>query len=189
MKYFDRILQKLRTNQVIRHIPQGSVILDVGSSDGYLFRVLDDRLKSGIGIDPEVENRIEGPSFTVLKGIFPNDIPTGKKFDIITFIAVIEHLLPEQLLKLDETCCSLLNENGLVIITVPAPLVDKILDVLLFLKVIDGMSLGEHHGFLPSHVPGLFKMNFSAEFHKRFQLGLNHLFVFRKKPQTQFSKV
>ncbi len=181
MKYFDRFLRKLRTKQVIRKIPYGSVILDVGSSDGYLFKILGNKLEYGFGIDPEIQQHINHTRFNIVKGYFPEHVPSGKKFDIITFIAVIEHLSPEQLATLDQTCNKLLNDHGMVIITVPSPFVDKILDFLLFLKIIDGMSLEEHHGFLPSQVPGLFAVNFSPELHKCFQLGLNHLFVFRKK--------
>ena len=66
-------------------------------------------------------------------------------------------------------------------ITVPSPLVDRILDVMTALGLSKGMSLEEHFGFEPSEVKPLFLgCGFELLFHKRFQLGLNNLFVFVK---------
>jgi hypothetical protein len=59
--------------------------------------------------------------------------------------------------------------------------VDRILAVLKFIRLIDGMSLEEHYGFEPRGVPSLFSVG-EMELVKagRFQLGCNNLFVFRK---------
>ena len=43
------------------------------------------------------------------------------------------------------------------------------------------MALEEHHGFTPSEVKPLFESaGFRLAIHKKFQLGLNNLFVFTK---------
>ena len=71
-------------------------------------------------------------------------------------LAVLEHIPPHEQPGLAAACARHLKPGGYVIITVPNPIVDRILSWLKFLKLIDGMSLEEHYGFEPSLVPGLF---------------------------------
>ena len=75
----------------------------------------------------------------------------------------------------------LLNPGGRFIITTPSPKVDEILHLLIKLRVIDGMEAHEHYGFDPRTVPEIFASDdLVLEKRARFQLGLNHLFVFRR---------
>jgi hypothetical protein len=75
----------------------------------------------------------------------------------------------------------LLTPGGRVVITVPALMVDKILEILLALKLVDGMSLDEHHGFLPEEVPDIFlPEGLKLIKMQKFQLGLNHLYIFER---------
>lgn len=68
-----------------------------------------------------------------------------------------------------------------MVITVPAKSVDHILTLLRALRLIDGMSLEEHFGFEVAETPAVFSPpRFRLRHHGRFQLGLNHLFVFEK---------
>jgi hypothetical protein len=65
----------------------------------------------------------------------------------------------------------------------PAPVVDVILDVSIRLKLFHGMAVEGHQGLNPSTAPEVFtRAGFSLVRWKRFQLGLNNLFVFRKSP-------
>src|SRR5205823_12169587 len=80
-----------------------------------------------------------------------------------------------------QACYRLLQPGGRVIITVPAPLVDAVIAGLRRLRLADGMSLDEHHGFDPRTTPDIFtRHGFFLEYRRRFQLGLNNLYVFRK---------
>ena len=58
---------------------------------------------------------------------------------------------------------------------------DPILDVLIRLRLAHGMDLEAHHGFEPRATPAIFEPHgFQLERARRFQLGLNTLFVFRR---------
>src|SRR5207249_1744547 len=98
-------------------------------------------------------------------------------FDVVVLLATLEHIRDKE--GLIQECYRLVRWNGRVIVTVPSPYVDHLLAVLSALRLLDGMSLEEHHGFDPASTPSLFlAAGFRLEHSQRFQLGLNHLFVF-----------
>ena len=75
----------------------------------------------------------------------------------------------------------LLRAGGELILTVPAPTVDRMLDVMIGIGILDGMEADQHHGFQIAEVEPLFSnAGLALERHERFQLGLNHLMLFRK---------
>ena len=74
----------------------------------------------------------------------------------------------------------MLSDNGRLIVTIPHPFVDKILDVLMFMKMIDGQAVDEHHGFDPKSLVDIFSNDLRLTSKTTFQLGLNNLYVFEK---------
>jgi 2-polyprenyl-3-methyl-5-hydroxy-6-metoxy-1,4-benzoquinol methylase len=185
MKLIDRILQKWRISKALRHVPTGSRVLDIGCFEGELFIHADNRLRGGLGMDPKLadsSNKNPRENVTLINGFFPKDIPLGtENFDVITALAVFEHIPEEELQNFVAACHAKLNTGGRVILTVPSPFVDTILDVLLKLRLIDGMSVEEHHGLSVKGIPDLFTGGFTLLKRTTFQLGLNNLFVFLKK--------
>jgi SAM-dependent methyltransferase len=181
MKRIDRFLQRWRIRQAARWIPNNSRLIDIGAYHGETFTALGYRLSEGFGIEPLLDSRIETPSFVIEPGYFPAVRPAQGDWDAITMLAVFEHIPDVEQKKIVDACYDLLRPEGRVIITVPAHAVDRILSVLKFLHLIDGMSLEEHHGFIPTDTPRIFASpRFRLVQHSRFQLGLNHLFVFEK---------
>jgi len=181
MKSLDRVLQRWRIARAGRHIPRGSRVLDVGCFDGVLFDQLDGRVTSGVGIDPLLPTSLDHGHVRLIAGMFPDDIPPLDAFDVITMLAVVEHIAPERITNIARACARLLKPGGLVVITVPSPRVDQILALLKFFRAIDGMSLEEHHGLEPSVIPSFFaRAGFSLHTVEKFQLGLNNLFVFQR---------
>jgi len=183
MTKIDRFLQRWRFGKAKRFIPPGARVLDVGSDDGALFRYLGDRLGMGIGIDPAARAHADR-RWRVIGGRFPDDVPPDR-FDVITALAVLEHIPDDALGPFRDACIEYLEPGGVFIATVPSPAIDRILHVLERLRLIHGMALHEHHGFEATTTPAVFSTRaLRLRRARRFQLGLNHLFVFERLPDA-----
>lgn len=155
--------------------------MDVGCANGELFRLLP-QIGEGLGIDPDLPE--DAPSYrnaVLVRGLFPQALPDERPFDVITLLAVVEHIPAPQLTQLAADCVRHLKPGGQLIITVPSPRVDIVLSVLKLFRLVHGMALEQHHGFDPREVPGIFTAKgFNLKVAQRFQLGLNNLFVFER---------
>ena len=186
MKPLDRLLQRWRIKQAATFIPQGARLLDIGCADGALYRILKPKLQSYVGLDPTLPGSVNEGNCQFIAGSFPEDFPSLPAFDVITMLAVIEHLPREMQDRAAEACVECLSPDGILILSTPSPSVNRLLWILRGMRVIDGMSLDEHYGFEPKQVPKVFhhrELDFIH--HQSFELGLNHLFVFRKKSGTR----
>ena len=181
MKKLDYYLQNVRISKARQFVRQGDSVLDIGSHDGVMFEKFQGLMKKGLGVDPTLQQEVEGKNFKLIPGYFPEACPPDEKYDVITMLAVLEHIPPEEQKKLAVNCAKYLNKGGRVVITVPSPQVDIILDVLTTLRIIDGMSIHEHYGFKPKDTLDIFSPeDFKLIRKESFQLGLNNLFVFEK---------
>jgi SAM-dependent methyltransferase len=186
MTALDRLLQNWRIRKTRPFIPPGSRVLDIGSADGVLFQRISGLAPDCLGIDPTLPRAVTGCGYRLLPGVFPQDMPAGEKFDAITMLAVLEHFPDAAHRALATGCGDYLKPGGRLIITVPAPFVDQILKVLTTLRLVHGMSLEEHHGYDVAQTPRIFAPpTFYPLRHERFQLGLNHLFVFERAGVVQ----
>lgn len=181
MKSLDRYLRDARIARARAWVPAGTAVLDIGCMDGEMFRQWRGHIGRGVGIEPTLDERIVEPDYELLPGHFPDAAPEGTTFDIITMLAVLEHIPPDGQARLAEACAPLLKPGGRIVITVPSPRVDAILHVLLKLRLIDGISAHEHYGFEPGATPQVFPApRFRLVKRQKFQLGLNNLFVFER---------
>lgn len=181
MKWLDRELQRQRVVKVLKHVPKSSRVLDVGCANGRLFLLGRSRINYGIGLDIDDSLPWLASEFQRIIGVFPSALLEKQTFDIITLVAVLEHLPEETLLKWAHESSSRLVEGGLVIITIPSPTVDRLLAAAVKLKVLDGMDADSHHGCSPAGIePAFTSAGFSIKNKKRFQFGLNNLLVFEK---------
>lgn len=184
MKSIDKFLRAWRTSVALRYVPERCFrVLDIGCDDGYLL----DRLCAGVreraGIDPRLEGDRVVNGALLYQGAFPaglSRIDLQGAYDAIFALAVFEHFSDADLASSAAIIPSLLSEHGRLIITVPHPWVDKILDVLMVLRLIDGQATEEHHGFQPDEVVKYFGGPLQLVTRKTFQLGLNNVFVFEK---------
>lgn len=182
MKFLDRILRRWRIAKTVSYIPEGSTVLDIGSANGQLFKILGRRIKAGLGMDPLLPEPVVCERYRLIPGYFPDEAPPGERFDAITMLAVLEHFPRDVLQRCEQICSELLYPGGYVIVTVPSKYVDTILTVLKTLRLVDADTLDEHHGFEVSMIEHFFSENTFKLVHKeKFQLGLNNLFVFQKR--------
>ena len=178
-KPIDRLLERLRFNKAKTYIPKGTRLLDIGTGDGAFLRFLNGHITSAIGIDPLITTSVTCEKYILLPGMFQNDFQNEETFDVITLLAVVEHIPENELQTIAEKCYRHLSPCGRIIITAPHPIVDTILKILKFIRLIKGLSMEQHYGFEPQNLPHIFKQGKLIK-KQRWELGLNYLFVFEK---------
>jgi cyclopropane fatty-acyl-phospholipid synthase-like methyltransferase len=175
----DKLLQKFRFQAIAQYVKEHSFVLDIGTDDGALFNYF--KNISGVGIDPQPNFKFDNKSVTIEKGSFPGLNLQKTNFDAIVMLAVLEHIPKEKLNLISDECRSLLKIKGLILITVPSKKVDFILRILKKINLIDAETLDEHHGFEANSVKDQFNSkHFQLLVNRKFQFGLNNLFVFEK---------
>jgi SAM-dependent methyltransferase len=179
VKFIDRILQEWRTRVARSWVPAGARVLDIGCHQGEFFQSMGDHIGPSVGLDP-LAALGDDSRHQLLQVHFAEPMEfQDESFDAVVMLATLEHIREKD--PLGRECFRLLRPGGRVIITVPSPRVDHIVHLLCRLGLADGMSLDEHHGFDPKTTAEIFtRHGLVLEKQKRFQLGLNYLFVFRK---------
>ncbi|WP_157474025.1 class I SAM-dependent methyltransferase [Flavihumibacter petaseus] len=181
MTLLDRYLQQRRIGMAIPHVPAQARLLDVGCHHGELLWKLRRLIDSGTGIDPLCDNKKLSDNICLIKGYFPGAAPGDILYHCITALAIIEHIPASNQTEFLDACASKLLPKGKLIVSVPDASVDRILEILKRFRLIAGMRLEEHYGFNADEtVPLAKKSGFTLILHKKFQLGLNNLFVFEK---------
>jgi hypothetical protein len=180
--WLDRLLQRWRVRIALRELPPVSDLLDIGTHDGTMLRLTKAR---GIGIDPELAGAPALPGVTFIRGFFPVDLPAlaDGTFGAATALAVVEHVPETELATWAKVLAQLMAPRAVLVLTVPAPAVDLLLHVLIRLRLISGIEAHQHHGFKPADLDTIFTAPlWRRRKHRRFQLGLNHLYVFERLP-------
>lgn len=184
MKRLDAILRDIRIRQALPFIRPGDRLLDIGCFDQTLLNLVSGRVRSAMGVDPLAQDEARG-NISIRRGTVPGELDlAAESFDCITMLAVLEHV-PDAGAVARE-CARLLTPGGRVVITVPKPQVDHILALLTRLRLIDGMSLEEHHGYdIEQTTPVFEQAGFRLAKRRSFELGLNCLFVFERAARAE----
>ena len=180
MKQLDRALQKMRLRAVMPLIQAGARVLDIGCADGTLLPSVP--LDRYVGVDPDAPRTSSQPNARFIRDTFPTtQLDPAERFDVVVMTAVLEHVPLEAQPGVARAVARHLAPDGLLVITVPAPIVDRIIELLKRASLLDGMREDQHYGFDPRTTPSVFEPHgFHLERHTRFELGLNHLFVLRR---------
>jgi 2-polyprenyl-3-methyl-5-hydroxy-6-metoxy-1,4-benzoquinol methylase len=180
MKWLDYRLQHERIRRVVPYVAPGDRVLDIACADGALFRLVDGRAGSGVGIDLDPVPP-STPKFTYIRGSFPSAMPPVEPFDVVAALAVVEHIPEKDQPAFATGCASHLRTGGHLVVTVPSSRVDDMLHIMKAIRLVDGMRDDQHYGFDPQKAIAIFeRAGLVIERHSRFELGLNHLLVFRK---------
>ena len=178
-KPLDEILEFLRFTKVEPYIPKGASLLDVGAGDGNFLRYLNGHLQMAVGIDLHLTQPTEFGTYRLVPGRFPYDFIEHRSFDVITMMAVVEHIPVDVLREVANACWECLKPNGQLIITVQHPRVEGFLDLLKDLGIVEGFSMHEHYGFDPECLPDIFN-RWKLVKRERWGFGCNNLFIFRR---------
>jgi len=184
MKSLDKFIRYWRVKVALANRPQKCVsVFDIGCDDGYLLTRLKGTATRRDGIDPRLAVDTTANGSSLRKGYFPADVENQQMqgaYDAIFALAVFEHFTENDLQQAASAIARMLAPGGRLILTVPHPFVDRILDVLLFLRLIEGQALEEHHGFDPDILARYFEGRLRLVKRSTFQLGLNNVFVFER---------
>lgn len=182
MKFFDKFIRFWRVSVALNNLPESIInVFDIGCDDGYLLRKLSPITKRQDGVDPRLHICQINDNSEIRNGFFPSAIENYQmqgSYDAIFALAVFEHFSEDDLRKSAFVISRMLSPKGRLIVTVPHPFVDRILDILIFFNLIEGQALDEHHGFNPDQLPVYFSEYLRLVKRKKFQLGLNNILIF-----------
>jgi len=180
----DKLFRFFRFRKIRKYIPGDAVVCDLGCGRTAVFlKSISDIIKKGIGLDEEAVE-YQDDKLEIKKYQISGSLPlTDESCDILTLVAVLEHLSnPQAVLR---ECCRVLKKGGKLILTTPSPLAKPILEFLAFkLKLIDAGEIRDHKNYFRPE--DLRKLLVSSGFEENgikishFELFLNSLAVAQK---------
>jgi SAM-dependent methyltransferase len=86
-------------------------------------------------------------------------------FDVVTMLALFEHIEPERLVIILSEIYRILKPGGIFIMTTPAAWTDRLLRIMAKLKLVSPTEIEEHKGaYIPSNIETILQReNFEKE--------------------------
>lgn len=111
----------LPRTEMVEFVPSGiRSLLDVGCGRGAFGEAVKSRMQvdvTGVEVDPAAASIAAARCDDVVNGRYPDDLPTGRRFDCIVFNDILEHLVdPWEALKATRAA---LAPGGVVIASIP----------------------------------------------------------------------
>ncbi len=182
--FLEPILRKLRIRKVLPTIRRYSEchLLDVGCGWDYrLLKTIAPFVKTGVGIDYKVPESENGKIKTI-KMVMADTLPfNAESFDVITLLAVLEHLSdPQGMIK---EIARILKKNGRLVVTVPSKAAQPVLEFLSYrLKIINADEIKDHKKYYNrDELKKMFSQTgMIMERHRYFQMGMNNFCIVKK---------
>ncbi len=141
-------LRMQRANGLIPGALRSGRILDIGCGS-FPYFLSHTAFKEKFAVDqlqmpPETaaQNQIEFFTLNL------NDVPRlpfeGGYFDVVTLLAVVEHLDPDSMAILFQESCRVLRPGGMVILTTPAAWSDGLLKLMARMSLVSAEEIHEH---------------------------------------------
>ena len=179
----EPFLRRLRLAQVlpvIRRYPSCRY-LDVGCGrKATLLRAVEPHVACGVGID-RFAPAIAGETIFTVRGDLERRLPfASATFDVITMLAVLEHLV-EPAATLAEIR-RILKPNGTLTITVPSHAAKPVLEFLAFrVGIVSASEIADHKRYFNKRdlrdIAG--RAGFGLVQHRYFELGFNNFALLR----------
>lgn len=136
----------------LREVQHRNRILDIGCGTYPLFLTQIDFVEK-YGVDQHISSEVQESAMR--KGIALSEIDLQKdtvlpwendSFDVVSMLAVFEHIEPANLPFLLAEIYRVLKPQGRYIITTPAPWADGVLRYMAKLKIISPVEIADHRG-------------------------------------------
>lgn len=184
----EPLLRKMRLAKVLPTLQKypNCDLLDIGCGwEAKLLRSVEPHIASGVGIDfkaPSLNESNEESKLSTMSVVLEKNLPfENESFDVVTMIAVLEHL--EYPIEIMQEINRVLRPNGSLIITVPSVWSQPVLEFLSFgVGIVSKDEIADHK---------LYHNRLSLEFltrksgltikkHKYFQLWMNNFCIASK---------
>jgi SAM-dependent methyltransferase len=147
----EPMLARMRTRRANQLIPaelRSGRILDIGCGS-FPYFLSHTAFQEKFAVDqlpmPQetaAKNKIE--FFTLNLNEEPKLPFKGEYFDVVTLLAVVEHLNPDSMARLFQEACRVLRPGGIVILTTPAAWSDGLLKLMAQLRLVSAEEIHEH---------------------------------------------
>jgi 2-polyprenyl-3-methyl-5-hydroxy-6-metoxy-1,4-benzoquinol methylase len=127
-------------------------ILDIGCGCYPLFLTsINFAEKYGLdkNIEPSVANKMEKQGIVLINHYIEKEekLPFKENFfDVVSMLAVFEHIDPQQLVRIHREINRILKPGGIYVMTTPAFWTEGLLKFLAKLRLISSISISEHKG-------------------------------------------
>ena len=184
--FLEPVLRKFRIKKVIDEIikvPECK-LLDVGCGFNHKFlSTVEPYIAHGTGVDFKVPEKIS-PKIKTICVLLDETLPfANNSFDVVTMLAVLEHL--DRPLDLCLDICRVLKPGGRLIVTVPGKKAKPVLEFLAYkVGIVNKKEIEDHKMYYDlAELQNLVKFieQFKIVKHMHFQLGMNNFCIIKKQ--------
>jgi SAM-dependent methyltransferase len=138
-------LRARQANKLIKSSLRQGRILDIGcGSDPYFLAHTSFKEKFAVDQFPIADSNQDIAWFTLDLNADPNLPFEDGFFNVVTMLAVVEHLNPKMMVDLFKECRRVLSPNGMVVLTTPSAWSDRLLRIMATLRLVSKEEIDDH---------------------------------------------